>query len=189
MTARFVQVINRCRESITVFLRFPRPKKPKQFESTRFVLPPGHTSRPIPYPALVDGKNWEELNKRECVELKEVPWTPPFAAIENKSNLVLDLKLGLTKKKQKLTTVIKLEAGKTSVPIHLGSVLQKRRLKTLEKRKRVIINPHPYIGPPVGDPPAVASYGYEDVYICYDCGGPIVFRYRPPIPIHIGYSV
>ncbi len=185
MSTRFVEVTNKCDQKITVYLRFPRPKKPTRHSETRFDLAPGHTSRPVPYASLVGAKHWNELNERGCLSLKKVPYTPTFASIQNQEDSYLRLNLRLTRKKRQLTKVIRLKPGEISGPLHIGSVIEKRRLKSLSRKKRVTIRPLAYIGPRAGDVRAAGSYGYEDVYICYDCGGPIVFRGNPPVPIHV----
>ncbi|MFQ5903711.1 MAG: hypothetical protein ACE5JO_08475, partial [Candidatus Binatia bacterium] len=103
-------------------------------------------------------------------------------AVKNTGVAPLQLKVELRKKKARRAKVVTVRPGQVSKPIHIASVVQKRRLKSLARRKTVRITPLAYIGPRVGDRPAAGSYGYEDVYICYDCGGPIVFRGSPPVP-------
>jgi hypothetical protein len=152
---------------------------------TRFDLASGHNSRPVPYSSLVGAKNWDKLNESGCLSLKNVPWTPTFVSVENKGESVLRLMLQLTKKKRRLTKIVRLKQGEISGPLHIGSVVERRQLKLLARRKRVVIRPLAYIGPRAGDARAAGSYGYEDVYICYECGGPIVFRGSPPVPIHV----
>lgn len=185
MPIRFVEVTNKCRQRITVYVRFPRPKKPTKHSETRFDLDPGHTSRVVPYASLVGAKHWDELNRRGCLSLKTVPYTPSFVSIENKQDSPLHLNLLVTKKKRRIARAIRLKPGEISKPLHIGSIVEKRQLKSLAKKKRVAIRPLAYIGPRVGDMPAVGSYGYEDVYVCWECGGPIVFRGNPPVPIHV----
>jgi len=188
MANRFVEVLNNCKESIRIYLRFPRPKKPKEHSQTSFSLSPGHSSRPVPYPSLVGARNWDRLSERSCIKFKDVPWTPTFASVQNTGREPLNIVLRLPARKRRApkTKIVKVLAGKTSPPLHLPSLLQKRRLKSLARRKAAKVLPLVYIGPRVGDPPAVGSLGYEDVYVCYECGKPIVFRGSPPVPIHVG---
>ncbi len=188
MAIRFIEIVNNCKETIRVYLRFPRPKKPRELSQTSFSLSPGHSSRPVPYPSLVGARDWDRLHERSCIKFNDVPWTPSFALVQNKSREPLNIVLRLPPKKRRApkTRIIRVPAGKTSPPLHLPSLLQKRQLKSLARRKAAKILPLAYIGPRVGDPPAVGSFGYEDVYVCYDCGKPIVFRGSPPVPIHVG---
>ena len=65
------------------------------------------------------------------------------------------------------------------------SISQPRRIESLVKKKVVGILPVYDIGPSTGRGKSIASYVDEDVYICYKCGGPIVFRVSPPTPVHI----
>jgi hypothetical protein len=123
-----------------------------------------------------------------CIVLKDVRWSPPFAEVENRTDKPLGFDVALPMapgKRRKRTRHLTIKPGKVSPPVHLRSVLQLRKIKGLAKKKAISLVPLAHIGPRVADYPSVGSYGADDVYICYDCGKPIKFRYHPPVPIHI----
>ncbi|MBI2682341.1 MAG: hypothetical protein HYX26_03850 [Acidobacteriales bacterium] len=59
----------------------------------------------------------------------------------------------------------------------------KRQPEILDLAKRNVIKMSPIV---FALPPAPSSYGYDEgFYVCDECGGPIIFRYSPPRPIHV----
>lgn len=184
---RYVSVRNVSNKPVTLHPRFPQPKK-KLKSPTPITLAPDQTSRPMLYDSLVGTKNWNSFVTGKQIAVKDVPWVATFAKIENTFSEPVSFDLELPKKpreRRKEVRRVTLTPSETSPPLHLGSITQRRKLKSLAKRKIVSIEPVPYIGPRIADYPSVGSFGYDDVYICYDCGGPIVFRYSPPVPIHV----
>jgi hypothetical protein len=181
----FVKITNRCKHRITIYTRFPRPKKPgsktrRPLES-RIQLDAGETTaRAIAYSALVGAKNWDALKDRGCIQLEVVPWTSQFTRVTAvHAKVTFDVKIpgGAPKR-------VELAAGETSRTVPLGNVVQRQKLQDLA-RKRLVKLERSYIGPRFAAAPAVGSLGYDDVYVCDRCGGPIVFRYFPPVPIHV----
>lgn len=195
---RFVRITNKCSTAIRIYFTFLKPKKGRQPQLTPFDLNPGDTSRPVPYMRLVGAKDWDDLCEKGCILLKDVIWTPPFAFIENKQTEPLELALPLPPKRKQKEGELKqilVPPSEQSGALYIPRLIQRARLKVLAKRKEVSIVPVPHIGPRIGEPPAVrsygykvavGSYGYDDVFVCWDCGGPIIFRYNPPVPIHVG---
>jgi hypothetical protein len=184
---KYVTVTNVSDERIVLYPRFLRPKKPGPPRSP-IPLDPNQTSRPLPYHSLEGGKNWDSLAARGCIRLKEVPYIAVFGTIQNRTAQPISVNLELPRRAgvgPSQTRRISLKPLEISRSLHLRSILQWRKLKSLAKKRAVSIEPIPYIGPRVADLPSVGSYGDDDVYICWDCGGPIVFRYDPPRPIHI----
>lgn len=184
-TIKFVKVTNKCDRPITIHTRFPRPKKPGSSKDPKPVeseirLAPGQTCpRIIPHTALIGARNWDILNARGCIGLEFVPWTSPYARVTARSApVVFDVRRPKGKPRR-----IELGPGQTSRAVPLSAILQGRRLVSLAKRRRIILE-RSYIGPTYS-PAAAGSLGTDDVYICNECGGPIVFRYHPPVPIHI----
>lgn len=184
---RYVCVRNISVKPVTLHPRFPQPKK-KLKPPSPITLAPDQTSRPMLYDSLVGTKNWSSLVTGEQIGVKDVPWVATFAKIWNISTEPVTFDVELPQKprdRRKELKRVTLTASETSPPLHLGSITQRRKLKSMAKKKIVSIEPVPYIGPRIADYPSVGSFGYDDVYICYECGGPIVFRYNPPVPIHI----
>lgn len=190
----WVQVKNDCAENVTVYLRHPRPKKAHQKLITSFILRPREASRPYQQARLVGAKDWDELSSRECIKIVPVPFEPRFVQVKNLTPEPLLLEVNLPRKPEEpeRTATITIRPLATSRLVDVTSIAKPRRVKNLAKKRRVLIIPNLDIGPISGPadtaaPPAgvIGSYGDEEVYVCYDCGGPIVFRYMPPVPIHI----
>jgi len=181
----FVRITNNCKHRVTIYTRFPRPKKPdsktRRSLESRIELEPGETTaRAIAYSMLVGAKNWDALRERDCIKFQVVAWTSAFARVTAvRTKVVFDVKVPRATPKH-----VELAIGETSRTVPLGNVVQRRKLRDLA-RKRVVKLEHSYIGPRFAAAPAVGSLGGDDVYICNECGGPIVFRYFPPVPIHV----
>jgi len=185
VTVKFVKVTNKCDRPITVHTRFPRPKKPGSSRDpkpvlSQFTLAPGETSpRAIALTALIGARNWDTLNARGCIGLEFAPWTAPFARVTARADpIAFDVRLPKGKPRR-----IELAPGQTSRTVPLSAIPQRRRLESLAKRRRIVLE-RSHIGPTYSAV-AAGSLGSDDVYICNECGGPIVFRYHPPVPIHI----
>jgi hypothetical protein len=181
----FVRITNTCNRRITIYTRFPRPMKPssrgrRTIESRINLNPRETTARPIAYAALVGARNWDALRERGCIRLEVVPWTSQFARVTAvRSAVTFDVKVPRAAPKR-----VHVTPGETSRTVPLANVIQRRKLQDLAKKGLVKLDRSP-IGPRFAAVPAVGSLGYDDVYICDECGGPIVFRYYPPIPIHV----
>lgn len=183
---KYVEITNRCEHSVKLFLRFERRKK-KTETPPPIELAPGDTSRALPQPALSWSKN-DAVLKKDCISIQTVQWESPFCRIENvksREPVTVTLAPVAGKSRGRRKTKTKIRQRRESRTLHLRSILEKPKLKKLAKRKVIELRPAAYIGPPARGVAAAGSYGYDDVHICYNCGGPIVFRYHPPIPIHI----
>lgn len=181
----YVQITNNCKETIKVYLRYRRPKKSAKRPKS-FILTPRQKTHPVPIHFLVGARGWNELKNRDCVNIESIAYEPHFVQLLNLSREVLSFEIKLVSKvAKKVKTTIKLEPGKRSRTVEASSVSQRRRLNNLVKKKQVDILPIYDIGPSTGRGRAVASYADEDVYTCFKCGGPIVFRGSPPTPVHI----
>lgn len=195
---RFVEIINKSEETITIYPNWPKTKngKPKT-RSPEVILPPGGTSRPLPYDIFIKCKDFEVLVKESKISMEDVNVEPPFVTIKNQSSEEFSFELRLPEKPKKKSNEngeppdnkniinVKIPPGLTSTPLHFNSIIDK---SDIESRDSIIVEPVSYIGPPISDSTdfkIIGSLGYEDVYACWECGEPIVFRYRPPIPIHI----
>jgi hypothetical protein len=185
----YVKITNNCKEKIEVKVRYrksPKPLMAEDYHPKPFILPPGKQSHPLPLHCLVGAKGWNALKASDCVNIDKVEYEPQFVQITNCSENEFTFDLGPTAKvamKEKMT--IKLMPGEQSRIVSVRSLLQRRRLKQLMQKKQITIDPIYDIGPSTGRGKAVASYCYEDIYSCHECGGPIVFRGSPPRPIHI----
>jgi hypothetical protein len=185
---RFVTVTNTSKKPITLYPNFPA-----RLQVVQVKLAPRGKSRPLPYDLLIGTRGWEDLISGDRIRLEDVrPWRPAMVTVKNLSSdqpVSFEIKLPPSKKRDKFKgkptaglrkryTVRPLE---TSPRVHLVSIAK----RTWDDETLVDIKPVPYIGPPMVDPPCVGSLGDDDVYVCYECGQPIVFRFRPPRPIHI----
>ncbi len=186
---RYVKVTNHCEETVEVYLRRARAKK--ESSSTRgrpskYTLRPDQETPPLAHHLLIGAKGWKSLKARECIEIVEVPYEWRFGQIVNTSEqpVSIDVAPAIEARRREKTTVT-VGPHKRSRIVDLKSVTQRRKLGRLVREKKVSIEPNYLIGPTTGRKGAVASYVGESVYICYECGGPIIFRGSPPTPIHI----
>ena len=183
---RYVVVENHCAESITVRLRVPKPKKGKPSRFPRSVpVPPGHKSPLLPYAMVVGTPSWDSLSLLGCVRLVTARALPRFYRLQNLSAQPIALRLappGPPDKRR--VTRLKILPGAKSRPVNLAS-LPRSRVEGLVERGTIKLDPVPYLAPPTRPAPIAASFFGEDVYICYKCGRPIVFRGYPPRPIHV----
>jgi len=186
---RYVKVTNHCDETVEVYLRRPRAKKESSLTKrllSKLTLRPDQESEPLPQHLLVGAKGWKSLRTRDCIEIADVPYELRFVQIVNISEqpVSIDVSPAVEARTREKTTVT-VDPQKTSRMIDLTSVAQRRKLGRLVRENKVSIEPNYLIGPTTGRKGAVASYVGESVYICYECGGPIIFRGSPPTPIHI----
>lgn len=186
---RFVKVINHCQETIKVYLRRLRSKKARpawQQRASEFIVCPGQESPPLPYNRLHGGKGWTSWSTKECVEIAEVPYEYRFVHILNQSQESVSIELApAVEARTRERTTVTVQPDQGSRAIDLGSVRKPSKLNTLVKDDKISIEPIHEIGPSTGRKGAVASYIGESVYLCYRCGGPIIFRGSPPTPVHI----
>jgi hypothetical protein len=186
---RYLKVTNNCNETVEVYIRRPRAKKQTaatKGRPSKYTLPPGYDSPPLAEHLLVGAKGWEALRNNECIEIVNVPYEPRFVQIVNTSEERVSIDVAAaTEARTREKTTVAVDPDRKSRVIDLKSVAQRRKLNLLVRGKKVLIEPKYDIGPTTGRKGAVASYAGESVYICYECGGPIVFRGSPPTPIHI----
>ena len=182
----YLKVRNNCREKITVYLRYPRPKRQSVKRPSSFTLRPRESSHPLPRHFLDGARGWASLTKKDCVTIEIVPFKSRFVQVTNLSPRTLELLVRPAPKRvPEREALLKVKPGKKSRPVDVRSIAQRRRLSKLVELGEAAISPIYEIGPSTGRGGAVASYADEDVYVCYDCGGPIVFRGSPPSPVHI----
>lgn len=181
-------ITNNCREKIKVFLRYTRPKKRSVKRPSSYTLRPGESLFPIVRHLLEGAKNWDLIKNKDCVAIESVPFEPRFVEILNKSDEQLELVVRPSPKparEKKRKAALKVKPGEKSRPVEVRSITQRQRLSKLVKKGEAEVIPVYEIGPSTGRGGAVASYAYDDVYTCYKCGGPIIFRGDPPTPVHI----
>lgn len=183
---QWVQVVNKCAESVTVFVRHTRPKRGLGRRPGFFALEPGQESKPLPSVWLVGARGWKELSRRPCITIKSVTFDPRFVQLLNRSGecVQLAIKIRRPKAPPKIArfTVKPKEKSRT---IDLKAIREKKKLKHLVLERKLKVVPVLDIGPATGRGRALGSYYQEDVYTCYECGGPIIFRGDPPTPVHI----
>ena len=184
-TPQYVKLLNECEETIKVYLRYPRSPKPFR-RTTEIKILPKHESRALPYPLLIGAKDWDLLKKRDCLKITEVPFEPRFLELLNISTQSLSFEIvPATEARTREITKVTIEPEESSRIIDQQSLREPGLLNKLEKEKKIQIMPVLDIGPSTGLKGAVGSFVGESVYICYKCGGPIIFRGSPPKPVHI----
>jgi hypothetical protein len=184
MNSDFVKVINGSRDPITVSLYYRRRrgayKRPKSF-----TLKPGEESEPVPRDLLIAGEGWDELRANKEVTIEPVRYDPRYIRLENQSTATVELTLKVPRPKSSARIpAITLGPREISRIVDVKTLKRPSQLKKLMRNKQISVQPVFDIAPPWTSRAAGWSYG-ESVYTCDICGGPIVFRYNPPKPIHI----
>ena len=154
---------------------------------TEILLPPNKKTNPLPNHLLVGAKGWKKLQETECVHIAPSDFEPRFAQVHNISSESLTITVTPDVEIAKRhTTSIRITPKKPARSIDSKSIDKPSQVKELEQQQKVKITPIRYIGPPTGAKGSAGSFLGESVYVCYECGGPIIFRGSPPRPIHIG---
>lgn len=184
MNSDFVKVINGSRHSITVSLYYRRRrgayKRPKSF-----TLEPGEESVPVSRDLLIAGEGWDELRANREVRIEPVRYDPRYIRLENQSSATVQLTLKVPRPKPSARVpAITIKPREVSRMVDMKTLKRPSQLKKLIKTKQISVQPVFEIAPPWTSRAAGWYYG-ESVYTCDICGGPIVFRYSPPKPIHI----
>src|SRR3989304_3049406 len=183
---RYVTIENRCPEAVTVNLRVPRPKKgkPPSFRK-RLRIKPGESSPPLPYLLVAGTSTWRALIVQKCLKFIDSFSLPRFFELENLSPKPLAFRVSPTAPPEKKRVArLKIKPGARSHAVDIKS-LSKPRVDRLVGQGVLRLKPSRIIAPPLRGAPVVGSYFGEDVYVCYKCGRPIVFRGYPPRPVHI----
>ncbi|HEX3129512.1 MAG TPA: hypothetical protein VH394_19400 [Thermoanaerobaculia bacterium] len=189
---RFVTVTNKSRTTITLYPDLPGTKKEEQ--RVEIKLAPNERSRPLPYDLLIETEGWQNLVSEGCILVEDIPpWRSTLVNIKNLTSQPLRFEVRLPragkpkasgKSGAALRKKYTIRPQKFSPRLHVDSIL-KLDVEELARQRAIELKPVPYIGPPLVKPPCVGSFGNDDVYLCYECGQPIVIRYYPPRPIHI----
>jgi len=183
---KYVKVINGCAETILIYIWYRKTPKPTRRRRTKYILRPGKVTPPLPWNRLVGGKGFESWRTKECITVDELPDEDRFAQIVNISEEPLSIEVAPeTEARKREKTTVTVAPRERSRTLDLTSVTEPGRLNQLIQEKKILLKPHYEIGPTTGRRGAVASYVGESVYICYECGGPIIFRGSPPRPVHI----
>ena len=185
LNVRLVKVTNTSDEPIELCPSFIGKKGTKSFKHGKIVVQPNQSSHPLPYSALLGSEGWASLISKGRISIEDVDWRSTVGTIENLSKEQLSFEVfdgngnGLRQ--------ITVDSGKKSGFLPLNKIKRYKRLESLAAQKQIRLKPHPYIGPPPPLAPSrcMGSYGNEEVYLCYECGAPIVFRFHPPRPIHV----
>lgn len=182
-TPSWIRATNLGSKALTIKLVYPsREKKPRP--PIVLTLRPGERSMPFLDEAAEDNQLWQRLVRDKVVRIERVVFTPAFVSINNPSTEIVRIPiraLDKSKTADKPSQIV-VEPKHTTGPVAVGALTAPP--SKVAARFGVNIENNWRIGPPT-TPRAVGTYASEDVYICYECGGPIVFRYRPPRPIHI----
>jgi hypothetical protein len=183
----YVTITNNCEEEVTINIRYPKPMKESLGKYlNEIVLFPNEKTYPLPYHLIIGAKGWKTLKETDCVLVELTEFEPRFTHILNVSKETLNISItpdvDIEKKKP---TSVRVSPKKAARSLDRKSIDEPSELIKLEKEEKIKITPVRYIGPPTDAKGSAGSFFGESVYVCYKCGGPIIFRGSPPRPIHI----
>lgn len=185
----YVVVTNHCPEKVRIFFRYVREIRARKREKVSITLRSGEKSPAIPYARIVGAKDWELIKQRTCVQIEETAYEPGFIFLENKTNETISIPLTVSVAKEgrpRHKTSLDIGPHSVSKPIDRKSLAKRVAFNEMVSDNKIRVRPFIDIGPSFSlNPGVVGSFYGEDVYICYKCGRPIVFRDYPPTPIHI----
>lgn len=185
----YVIITNNCPEKIKIFFRYVREIKARKREKVSITLHPGETSPAIPYTRIVGAKDWELIKQRICVQIQEIAHDPRFIYLENRSDETISIPITVSVAKEgkpRHKTSLDVKPHSVSKPLDKKSLSRKVAFNKLISDNKISVRPFIDVGPSLSlNPEVVGSFYGEEVYICYKCGRPIVFRGYPPTPIHI----
>ncbi len=176
---QYVQIRNGCGRRIKLFPRFPKPTKGRAHAPGPIELSPDAVSTPVLLGAVVDCDGWAEV--KDCISLENVAGAPTFISIRASKRKPIKLRLKLKRTKGARASVKVIRISEKARVISQDALASPSEVKKLEKQSLVTLKQvfPVYL-------PSSYSYGYEDsLYLCRDCGRPIVFRGSPPRPIHV----
>jgi hypothetical protein len=186
---RYVVVTNHCPEKVKIFFRYIREIKARKKEKVSITLSPGETSPAIPYTRIIGAKDWEVIKQRTCIKIEETTYEPRFIYLENNTDETVSIPITVSVAKEgqpRHRTSLDINPHSVSKPIDKKSLAKKVAFNKLVSDNKIRMREFIDVGPSFSlNPDVVGSYYGEEVYICYKCGRPIVFRDHPPRPIHI----
>ena len=186
---RYVIVTNHCPEKVKIFFRYVRGIRPQKREKVSITLHPGETSPAIPYARIIGAKDWELIKRRTCLQFEETTYEPRFIYLENRTDETVSIPITVSVAKEGQPhhkTSLDISPHSVSKPIDKKSFARKAAFNKLISDNKISVRPFIDIGPSFSlNREVVGSFYGEEVFVCYKCGKPIVFRYNPPRPIHI----
>lgn len=183
MSFQYVRIRNGCGRRVTLYPHFLRAMKVKRraHRPRPLVLEPDEVSQPVLFSPLVNGPGWSEF--QHCLSIENVPDAPAFVEVRVRSDQEpVELRVKVRRRKKAKPRIKKIRiSAKRPRAIEYDAIVNKAEVKKLQRRKIVkLARVAPF------SLPSPLSYGYEDdLYVCYECGRPIVFRGSPPIPVHV----
>jgi hypothetical protein len=181
---KWVRLRNLTKRTLNFVLRYLKPSKPvKDYQSNfRVVLGPEKVSLPVLWSKLIGSPDYHALVEEGAIAVE--PSSPPEKyVLLSATNRPISIQV---RPKGAKARRILVKPQRKSIPIRLKDIVNKKEVNSLLRKKSIVLRPSDYIGPIVSKVGSNWYYGYEDdVYVCDECGGPIVFRGYPPIPIHI----
>lgn len=186
----YVTITNNCPEKVRIYFRYVMYIKPSFRDKRKkfLTLSPDQTTYPIAKTNLVGSKNWEIISNRPCILIESIRHEPRFYHIKNLSTSPIKIPINpiipdeVVTKYPRRTTIVSIKPGTVSRAIDKRSLKQPEQLQEYIRSKMAAMRPAD-IGP--GREGTIGSFYGDDTYICYECGGPIVFRGHPPRPVHI----
>ena len=182
-----VNIVNDCIELITINLNYPRAmKESRAHRPGQLDIPPKRGINNLPLYLLVGGKDWDKIQKIDCVHIEHTEYEPSFEYFTNMTQEIITLAIKPTKEiPEPRPETLQIDPKKRPRALNRISIDKPARIRKLVQEEKLILTPLRYIGPPTTERGSVGSYLGESVYMCYRCGGPIIFRGSPPRPIHV----
>ena len=181
MPLRYVRITNLGTGTIHIHLQPPGEAHKGKETPSAIVLRPGETSTAILWTALRASPDWPALRESKRLRLQRVRNVPAFRRLKARTDVPVPVRLRVrTASGQRRSKTIRVSRRHPRA-VQESAIDDIKALFELVTQGKITAGPFTF-----NVVPARGSYGYEDdVYICDVCGGTIVFRYRPPHPVHV----
>lgn len=184
---KWVKIRNHSQRTVSFDLPYLKPSKPipGYQRNFRVVLHPDEVSLPVLWSKLIGSPEYHTLFQQSMITVEPSP-APEKYELLNSTERPISIQVRPKGAHRKKPRRILIKPQEKSKPIPFKDIVNKKEVNSLLRKKSIVLRPSDYIGPIISKIGSNWYYGYEDdVYVCDHCGGPIVFRDYPPIPIHI----
>ena len=185
---RFVTVRNHTNKQISLPLSVVRSNISGPAGRLRIVLPANKTVDDVLYTAVEKSSKWKKLISAGWITYKDTDHRPTALQVDAKAKGPIEIAVRVRKrppKGRRRTRVLRLVPGKRSRYIRFNSIIDKQGFKSLLRKRAISARPVAPMGRSSWAWGGGTYLGDDRVYICYDCGRPIVFRGSPPVPVHV----